>query len=97
MSILQPASRRFRCMVILVMFICSPLLLSVCVARAEGKRGEAPQCDEECLAHHNQKMSQLSQEYLKTKDKMSYQDKVQEEVSRYSRCLTDCRQVLPVK
>ncbi len=97
MNFLQLTCHWIKHMIIVFAFVCTFLYLPVPFAYAEGKRGEAPQCDQECLAHHSEKMNQLSQEYLKTKDKMSYQDKVQEEVSRYTRCLTNCREVLPVK
>jgi hypothetical protein len=42
-------------------------------------------------------MGRLSEEYLKTKNKMGYQDKIEDEFLNYSRCVTDCREVLPIK
>jgi hypothetical protein len=81
-----------------------PLTVALCsfyfvfsAAPAKTKRGDTPHCQEECLTHHREMMGQLSQEYLKTGNKMKYQDGVEEEVVNYSRCLTECREVLPVK
>ena len=66
-------------------------------ASAQGKKGDAPYCQQECLRRHSEKMMKLSQDYAKTQDWMTYQDAVEEEVGRYSACTTDCRKVLPVK
>jgi hypothetical protein len=80
------------------------LALTVCLlcflpstAPAKAKRGEVPQCQETCLAYHRERMEELSDEYLKTGNKITYQDQVEIEVLAYSRCLTECREVLPVK
>ncbi len=66
-------------------------------ATAKVKRGDAPRCQEECLARHSEAMGRLSQEYMKTRSIIEYQDRVEEEITNYSRCLTDCREVLPIK
>jgi hypothetical protein len=42
-------------------------------------------------------MKLLSEEYLKAGNKMHYQDAVEDEVSRYLQCLTNCRELIPVK
>jgi uncharacterized protein YpmS len=64
---------------------------------AEANRGDEPQCQEGCLTHHSERMGILAQEYMKTRDKSKYQDQVEKELQTYSRCLTNCREVLPVK
>jgi len=64
---------------------------------AEAKRGEQPQCQEECLATHSARMKILSEEHAKTGDKMKYQDAVEGEASRYFQCLTNCRELMQVK
>jgi hypothetical protein len=64
---------------------------------ADTKRGDEPRCQQECLREHTEKMGLLSEEYAKTKDKRGYQDQVESELSHYSRCLTNCRELLPIK
>jgi hypothetical protein len=90
-------SRSIKGMIILLSFVLCFFYCSLSTTIAKTKRGDAPHCQEECLARHSERMGQLSQEYLKTRNKVGYQDKIEEEVVNYSRCLTDCREVLPVK
>jgi hypothetical protein len=90
-------SRSIKGMIILLSFVLCFFYCSLSTTIAKTKRGDAPHCQEECLARHSEGMGQLSQEYLKTRNKVGYQDKIEEEVVNYSRCLTDCREVLPVK
>jgi hypothetical protein len=71
--------------------------LAPCFVRAADQRGQAPQCQEYCLAAHIKTMQRLSEELAKTKDILTYQDQVEREISSYSACLTNCRLVLPVK
>jgi len=74
----------------LIIMMVSPVL-------AESNRGEEPQCQEECLSTHSAKMKLLSMEYKTKGDKVKYQDAVDDEASRYFRCLTNCRVPMPVK
>jgi hypothetical protein len=83
--------------IILLAFVLCFLCGSPLITLAKAMRGDAPHCQEECLARHSERMRQLSEQYLKTGNKMEYQDRVGEEVLQYSRCLTDCREVLPIK
>lgn len=77
------------CLVLILVMVSSTI--------AKAKRGEEPLCQVECLATHSAKMKLLSDEYLKTGNKMNLQDAVENEASRYLQCLTNCREVLPVK
>jgi hypothetical protein len=84
----------------LVLIVFLPLFFIVVMAfttMAESKRGKEPQCQEECLATHSAKMKLLSLEYTNTGDKMKYQDAVEDEASRYFRCLTNCREPMSIK
>ena len=90
-------SRSIKGMVILLSFVLCFFYCSLSTTIAKTKRGDAPHCQEECLAHHSERMRRLSEEYLKTRNKMGYQDGIEEEFLNYSRCVTDCREVLPVK
>lgn len=71
--------------------------LAPCFVPAADQRGQAPQCQEYCLATHIKTMQRLSEELAKTNDILTYQDQVEREISSYSACLTNCRLVLPVK
>jgi hypothetical protein len=64
---------------------------------ADTKRGDEPRCQEECLREHTEKMGLLSEEYAKSRNKPGYQDQVEIELRNYSRCLTNCRGLLPIK
>jgi hypothetical protein len=84
----------------LALFVVFSLVWVVLVGSsttAKAKRGEVPQCQEECLATHSAKMKALAEEYAKTGNKMNYQDLVEEEASRYGKCLTNCRELMQVK
>jgi hypothetical protein len=61
------------------------------------KRGNAPQCQNECLKEHLEKMAVLEKALSKTGNRFAYQDQVEEEENRYARCLTNCREVIPIK
>jgi hypothetical protein len=90
-------SRCIKGAIILLAFVPCSSYFAFSAAPAKTKRGDVPHCQEECLRHHSDNMGQLSQEYLSIGDKMKYQDRVEEEVLNYSRCLTECRAILPVK
>jgi hypothetical protein len=90
-------SRCIRGIIILLALVLCFLYLSPASAPGKAKRGDAPHCQEECLGRHSERMRQLSEEYTKTVNRTKYQDGVEEEVLDYSRCLTECREVLPVK
>jgi hypothetical protein len=62
-----------------------------------GKRGDAPQCQKECLKEHSEKMAMLDKGLSKTGKKFAYQDQVAQEENRYARCLENCREVISIK
>jgi hypothetical protein len=61
------------------------------------KRGDPPRCQNECLKEHSKKMAVLAKDLSKTGNRFAYQDQVEEEENRYARCLTNCREVIPIK
>jgi hypothetical protein len=61
------------------------------------KRGDAPRCQNECLKKHSEKMAMLEKDLSKTGNRFAYQDQVEQEENRYARCLTNCREVVPIK
>jgi hypothetical protein len=72
---------------------------SVACSRNEnkGKRGDEPRCQNECLKEHSEKMILLDKSLSKTGDKLAYQEQVEQEENRYAHCLTNCREVVPIK
>jgi hypothetical protein len=64
---------------------------------APAERGQAPQCQEQCVANHVKAMQKLSAELVKTRKILAYQDLVEVEVSNYSECITNCRLIYPIK
>lgn len=73
------------------------IFLAPCFVSTAQERGQAPQCQEHCLATHIKTMRRLSEELAKTGNILTYQDQVEVEISSYSACLTNCRLALPVK
>ena len=71
--------------------------LSAAGPSGKAQRGDPPYCQEDCLRRHSDKMKQLSEEYKKTQNWMAYQEGVEKEIQSYSSCLTDCRELMPVK
>jgi hypothetical protein len=81
-------------------FVLAPLCFSSLACSEtenKGKRGDEPQCQLECLKGHSEKMAILEKDLSKTGNRLAYQDHVGQEENRYARCLTNCREVLPVK
>ena len=66
-------------------------------AAGPADRGQAPQCQEQCLVKHAKAMRKLSDELVKTGKVLTYQDLVEFEVSNYADCITNCRSIYPVK
>jgi hypothetical protein len=62
-----------------------------------GKRGDYPECQKVCLGVLTKRMTELSEDYEKTGDKMLYQERVERARSDYDDCIDDCKQVIPVK
>ena len=76
--------------------IVSSVILSGFVIAAE-KRGDAPRCQDVCLKDHSLRMKRMMEEYAADRNKVKYQEQVENELTVYSGCLTNCREVNPVK
>ena len=63
----------------------------------KGKRSDELRCQNECLKEHSEKMAMLDKSLSKTRNKFAYQDQVEQEENRYANCLTNCREVIPIK
>lgn len=82
--------------VFFLVFLCASITVRV-EAQNKGKRGDEPQCQNACLKEHSEKMALFEKGLSKTGDRFTYQDRIEEEEHRYARCLTNCREVIPVK
>lgn len=84
-----------------VVILTATALLSVLFAPlfASGtpQRGQAPECQEECLKKHTENMQKLAEEYKATGNRLQYQDNVQLQGLQYEACIKSCRQFYPVK
>ena len=60
-------------------------------------RGEIPKCQTTCLAEHTKKIDKLVDSHERERDKMSFQDGVEDALSEYKACIENCRALLPVK
>jgi hypothetical protein len=80
-----------------VILMCEDALNALSATMAKAKRGETPQCQEGCTATHSASMRLLLEEHAKTGDRIKYQKAVEDEVHRYSQCLTNCSVPMSVK
>jgi hypothetical protein len=60
-------------------------------------RGDAPRCQQECLRKHQAEMERLAKEYAGERNKMEFQNRVDDAVKDYWMCTENCREVQPVK
>ena len=82
---------------IFVILVSSLVMLGWAGTASTGERGQAPQCQQHCLANHVKAMQKLSDDLAKSGKILIYQDLVETEISNYSSCITNCRVILPVK
>ncbi len=83
--------------VLIAMILSFVLLVPFQIDAKEPGRGEAPECQQQCLSKHEQTMAKLISDYGKTPNKIEFQDQVQRAVEAYLSCTENCREVLPVK
>ncbi len=87
-----------RMMVVMAILIGLGLLMSS-VASPDGKasRGDVPACQNACLSDHTKAIDNVIARYEVTRDKLEFQDQIEQAVARYSECTDNCRIVYPVK
>jgi hypothetical protein len=85
-----------RLMWVLMVIVVSSVVFCGFVIAVE-KRGDAPRCQEACLKEHSLRMKRMMKEYVADRNKVKYQERVENELTVYSGCLTNCREVNPVK
>ncbi len=77
--------------------LCLLLVFLTAVGHAAPKRGDAPQCQADCLTQHRIKMDKLTQDYELTRNRVDYQEKVDKTVAEYFSCIENCKEPYPVK
>jgi hypothetical protein len=89
----------WRKMGIVLLMVGALLTTRPTVSSASGTplRGQFPECQEECLKKHNDKMHKLAEEYKAAGNKLQYQDAVEAQGQEYESCLESCRLRYPVK
>jgi hypothetical protein len=81
----------------LLLFSFSALLITSSRAAEEPKRGDYPYCQESCVSLLVKRMADLSKEYQKNGNRLSYEEQVGEARSAYDSCIENCREARPVK
>jgi hypothetical protein len=85
------------CIVVLMVGVLLSVLPSMAYASGTPLRRQFPECQEECLRQHNEKMHKLAEEYKATGNSLQYQDAVEARSLEYEKCLDNCRLRYPVK
>jgi hypothetical protein len=67
------------------------------IGYAAAKRGDAPQCQTECLAQHTSTVKKLTNDYVKTQNKGDFQEHMDKAVEEYRACIENCKELMPVK
>lgn len=84
-------------MVVMTVVALLTVLPAVSFASGAPPRGQFPECQEECLKKHNDKMHKLTEDYKATGNNLQYQDAVEAQSREYETCLESCRLRYPVK
>ena len=91
---------RKRCVrtLLFILLLCTLLVaLQPGYAGEKGTRGDYPRCQEECLSHLNKHMTEASDDYKKTANRLLYAELVGQARDDYDRCIDNCREIYPVK
>jgi hypothetical protein len=79
--------------ILMVLTIVKP-----CYALGSGKmRGDYPKCQQECLEQLDKDMAQASGDFVKDKNRIFYEEKVEKVNQKYNQCLNSCKEPMPVK
>ena len=61
------------------------------------RRGDAPHCQEECLAEHHRQLEKLIKDFEEKRNKHDFQTYVDDAVKKYGHCVENCKEPQPVK
>jgi hypothetical protein len=87
-----------RMMVVTVVLLGLGLLIwSLSSPDGKVSRGDVPGCHKVCLSDHTKNIDKMVAQYEVTRDKMEFQDQVDQAIARYRECSDNCRVVYPVK
>ncbi len=73
--------------------------LPIASSRASEKptRGDYPRCQDGCVGALKSRMADLSEEYKEHKDKLLYEERVEQARRDYDSCIDRCKIARPVK
>jgi hypothetical protein len=71
--------------------------LVISTVNGAAKRGDAPRCQEECLADHQRQLEKLIKDLEEKRNKFEFQDYLEDAVKSYGHCVENCREPQPVK
>jgi hypothetical protein len=86
-----------RLLAALLMLALSDAIITLSIAAEQSKRGNYPQCQEECLSMLKKRMAGLSESYKNTGKRLEYEASVEEARLDYDLCIVNCKALLPVK
>lgn len=73
------------------------LVFSALTVFGAARRGDAPRCQEECLAEHTRQIQKLIKDLGEKKNRFEFQDAVDDAVRKYEHCVENCKEPQPVK
>ncbi len=91
------ASFRKSLIVLLALILYTAFMMATDASEPAKKRGDYPRCQTVCLDQLEKRMTELSEGYKKTGDRLAYQERVEQAGLDYDRCIQDCKELLPVK
>jgi hypothetical protein len=87
-----------RMMVVTVVLLGLGLLIwSLLSPHGKVSRGDIPACQKACLSDHTKSIEKLVAQYEVARDKMEFQDQVEQAIARYHQCSDNCRVLYPIK
>jgi hypothetical protein len=73
-------------------------MASICSALGTGgTRGDYPKCQQECLSQLEKGMAKASDMLSKDQKRIFYEEQVEKTNLNYNRCITNCKELMPVK
>ena len=94
---MKKSSRKTWCTFWVVAVLVLFLSILPVIGYTAAKRGDAPQCQTECLTQHRSNVRKLINNYEKTQSKADFQERVDKAVEAYRMCIENCKELMPVK
>lgn len=84
-------------LIVLLALLLSAAFPTLSNASGKAKRGDYPQCQEECLSRLRKRMAQVSEEYRSKVNRLLYEERVEQARIDYNDCIVNCKEPRPVK